>query len=262
MKIHATSDLHIEFINGNLPYKTPKGTDVVVLAGDIGVGRQGVQWALRTFDVPVVIIAGNHEAYGNKWKIPKLYDTLRAETEGTHVHFLQNDSVKIDDVLFVGTTLWTDYDLYGKAPLAQIQALSSMNDYRRINYGKSGERPGKLKPADLVSENLMAKFFLKEALDGKQDEKTVVVTHHAPSEESVPDIYAGEELNSCYASRYEYFAMDLNPNLWFHGHIHHSSDYNLGDVRVVANPRGYPACPDLPAGEINPGFDPNLLVEI
>ena len=261
MKIHVVSDTHIEFTNGNLPYQTPEGTDVVVLAGDIGTGRQGVLWAIETFDVPVVTIAGNHEAYGSNWKIPKLYDTLKDLCAGTNVHFLQNDSVMIDDVLFVGTTLWTDFDLDGRAPMVEVQALSLMNDYKKIKYGESGSAPQKLLPSHLRTEHLLAKNFLVEAL-ADYDGKSVVVTHHAPSGESLGADFKGDPLNGCYASRLEYFAMDLNPNLWFHGHIHSSSDYMLGDTRVIANPRGYPPCSELPDGVINPGYDPNLLVEI
>ena len=65
MKIHYLSDLHLEF--GKMPknYRVPAGTDVVVLAGDIGVGLAGLHWALLAFDCPVVYVAGNHEHYGH-----------------------------------------------------------------------------------------------------------------------------------------------------------------------------------------------------
>ena len=44
--------------------------------------------------------------------------------------------------------------------------------------------------------------------------------------------------------------------LWLHGHTHVSQDYWIGSTRVVCNPRGY-------AGyELNPDFDPNLVVAV
>ncbi len=37
--------------------------DVIVLSGDIHIGTQGIDWASQ-FDVPVIYVLGNHEAYG------------------------------------------------------------------------------------------------------------------------------------------------------------------------------------------------------
>ena len=257
MYIHPVSDTHIEFVDNKLKYNTPEGTDVVVLAGDIGVGRQGVLWALKTFEVPTVIIAGNHESYGSNWKIPKLYDTLRKLCEGTHVHFLQNETVIIDDVLFAGTTLWTDYDLYGNVPLAKIRAQEGLSDYTYIRYGDTGEMPHRFSPDKANTEHLLARSFLVETLKDRTEQKSVVVSHHAPSEKSILPMYSHDDLNPCYASRLEYFMLDLNPNIWFHGHMHNSVDYMIGDTRVIANPRGYPMKADR-----NPKWNSDLLIEI
>jgi Icc-related predicted phosphoesterase len=45
-------------------------------------------------------------------------------------------------------------------------------------------------------------------------------------------------------------------DLWIHGHIHESMDYAVEGTRVLCNPRGY-----RPPNE-NPGFEPDLVVEI
>ena len=34
--------------------------------------------------------------------------------------------------------------------------------------------------------------------------------------------------------------LDLQPKYWIHGHTHIPCQYDLGDTRVVCNPRGYP----------------------
>jgi hypothetical protein len=63
MKLHILSDLHTEFSDFS-----PPGTDadVVVLAGDIGVGTGGIDWAKRQFsDARVLYVPGNHEYYGH-----------------------------------------------------------------------------------------------------------------------------------------------------------------------------------------------------
>ena len=88
-KILVYSDLHLEFSDF-----APSSAefDVVVLAGDIGVGTQGVEWAIRNFeDKPVVYICGNHEFYGLN-----LHGVMRKSRElaaGSNVHFLENESV-------------------------------------------------------------------------------------------------------------------------------------------------------------------------
>ena len=61
MKIHILNDLHIEFGAFEPP---PTDADVVVLAGDIGVGLEGLHWAQSCFsDKPVIYVPGNHEFY-------------------------------------------------------------------------------------------------------------------------------------------------------------------------------------------------------
>jgi len=63
MKVHILNDLHIEFEDF-----TPPGTDadVVVLAGDIGVGTGALPWIERCFPTrPVIYVPGNHELYIN-----------------------------------------------------------------------------------------------------------------------------------------------------------------------------------------------------
>ena len=44
--------------------------------------------------------------------------------------------------------------------------------------------------------------------------------------------------------------------LWSHGHMHDAFDYQINDVRVVCNPRGYAP------RDLSPDFQPGLVVEI
>ena len=61
MKLHILSDLHTEFADFDPP---ETGADVVVLAGDIGVGTDGIEWAARQYsETPAVYVSGNHEYY-------------------------------------------------------------------------------------------------------------------------------------------------------------------------------------------------------
>jgi Icc-related predicted phosphoesterase len=249
VKIHVISDIHLEF--GKFKH-TPPECDAVILSGDIHPGVLGVMWALDTFGTtPVIYVPGNHEFYAKR-RLEHHVGKMKTKAEGSNVHVLQNDAVVIDGVRFLGTTLWTDFNLYGNAPLATLQAQNKMNDYKQVL-----KDVGKPFSAHLSTvEHMVGLYFLREQLEMEFDGPNVVVTHHAPSEQSVPAQYANHPLNPAYASRLENFVSAYAPVLWTHGHIHSSSDYQIGDTRVICNPRGYVG------HELNPTFDPNLVIEI
>jgi Icc-related predicted phosphoesterase len=68
-------------------------------------------------------------------------------------------------------------------------------------------------------------------------ENTVVVTHHAPHAQSIPEEFQGHPLSPCYASDLD--ALMGKAGTWIHGHIHESLDYQVRGTRIVTNPRGY-----------------------
>ena len=92
--------------------------------------------------------------------------------------------------------------------------------------------------------------MLAEPFDGK----TVVVTHHAPSSQSVHPRYARDLLTPAFASNLEKLMDGDRAALWIHGHMHESFDYEIYDTRVVCNPRGY-----APRA-LAPDFRPDLVV--
>lgn len=254
MKIHLMSDLHLEFSKGKFAgYVQPTDADVVILAGDINPGVLGLMWAGKTFNVPTICLAGNHEFYGKR-SLAKHYTKMHDKAAEVGVNFLQNESIVIDGVRFLVATLWTDFDLFGNQPIAMINAQSVMNDYRQIKASHKSSL--NLLPSAVLYEHKISMEFLTEELNKDFDGTTVVVTHHAPSEQSCFPMFRGDPFNFCYASRLERFVETFAPALWVHGHIHSSVDYMIGDTRVVCNPRGY-------AGhQENPNFDPTLILEV
>lgn len=103
----------------------------------------------------------------------------------------------------------------------------------------------------------MDRLWLREKLAEPYEGKTVVITHMAPSIQSIADCYAEELSSAAYASRLE----DLveTADMWIHGHTHTSFDYRSGKCRVVCNPCGYMESGGH--GE-NPAFDPNFIAEL
>ncbi len=231
MKLHVLSDLHTEFADFSPP---ETDADVVILAGDIGVGLGGIEWAARRFPKALVIyVPGNHEFYDHDIG---LTGELKAAAP-SNIHVLNNDMLELDGIRFVGSTLWTDFKLYGEgeAWFARQRAKRLIEDFASI---KNGNR--RFTPEDSVEIHEASKTWLVGELERKLDGPTVVVTHHLPTPTSVADRYANDPLNPVFASRLEDVVEKYQPELWIHGHTHVPCDYALFGTRVVCNPRGYP----------------------
>ncbi len=269
MRLRILSDLHLR--HHPPPEVTePSGTDsppadIVVLAGDIHRGTEGLRWARRTFpEVPVVYVAGNHEYYDRYLDatLPALeragsplFETRRqgASARGTYV--LERASVTIGDVRILGCTFWTGFELFqGQWAQAVKACRANMDDYERIHLLRA-RRP--LRPRDTARDHHTAVRWLRKQFDeqpGPSIRKTVVVTHHPPSVRSVDPRYADSLTSAAFVARQDRLVRGSGAALWVHGHVHASFDYRLGETRVVANPRGHD-------GE-NRSFDPGLMVEV
>ena len=247
MKLHILNDLHIEFEDFEPP---ATDADVVVLAGDIGVGVDGLRWAEIKFpDRPVIYVPGNHEFYHHDIA---LIDELKAQAPD-HIHVLDNDQVIINGVRFLGSVLWTDFALFGEADkyVAMQQARQRMPDFSIIR--NNGRR---FTPEDAIRQHTTSRDWLATMLADPFSGKTVVVTHHAPSSQSVHPRYAHDLLTPAFASNLETLMDGGRTALWIHGHMHESYDYEIYGSRVICNPRGY--APQA----LNPAFRPDFVVEI
>ena len=248
MKLKILCDLHIEFGDFEPP---PIEADLVILAGDVHTGKKGVKWAIEQLrNVPVVYVAGNHEFYGNKF--PGLIDDLKHEAEGTNIHILENDSMEIGDFRIFGCTLWSDLELFGNHHLASIAAAEAMNDYRLIRLSQTYRR---LSPKDTRMWHFRSVQKLTEFLEDCDPVHSIVVTHNAPSIQSIVDRFRNDALTPAFASNLEGLILEHRPLLWVHGHTHQSFDYHIGTTRVICNPRGYSAAD-------NPEFLSDLMIEI
>lgn len=244
MRIHALSDLHVEF-EGYTPAKVE--ADFVILAGDIHTKARASSWAKEAFNIPTVLIAGNHDYYGGS-----LQGTLRKlkECAQGHVHFLERDVFVHGDVRFIGCTGWTDFRSFGHVQLNASNAQSSMNDYRMIRHEPSFRR---LRASDTQAIADESKTWLLEQVRSPFAGKTVVVTHHAPLLQLLPSWPDTSGLDAAYANDWTEF-LGQRIDLWVFGHTHHVVDVEIEGARFVSNPRGYP-------GE-ETGFKADLMIEI
>jgi len=286
MKIKLVSDLHLEFSDINI--NNNEGADVLILGGDImiaqdlhdhmeipsmgmysmpgelaGLGRR--QAAVQryrdflkrcSFQFPhVIYIAGNHEFYNGKFYAG--IDYLRDEcAKFPNVYFLECDTKTIDDVTFIGGTLWTDMNKADPLTMHAIEGM--MNDFRIIRNDQRNF--AKMSAQDVVVRHRKTLQYFRSVLAEQHDKKFVVVGHHSPSFQSVHESYKHETLmNGGYHSDLSEFILD-HPQikLWTHGHTHHPFDYMIGETRIVCNPRGY----ENDGYSEETGWNPNLILEV
>jgi len=258
MKLAICSDLHLEF--GDITLKN-EGAEVLILGGDIMTAqelhdfkandtnfadeltRRGTAERYREFlarcsaEFPhVIYIAGNHEFYHGKY--PDAYNYLEEECRVfNNVYFLEQDKKEINDITFIGATLWTDMNDGDRNTLLIIQEM--MNDYRVIR--NSTRNYARLTPSDTVIRHKNTLKYIKTVVEADPNKKYVVVGHHAPSKKSIKPRYADDiEMNGAYSSDLDEFIL-AHPQivLQTHGHTHEVFDYMIGSTRIICNPRGY-----------------------
>ena len=254
INIQFASDLHLEFEHrpqDRLQLHVAPGTTALVLAGDIHSSIQGLDKFVRNLarQAPVVMVAGNHEYFDHELNDTR--EQLAAWAASIpDVHFLENQSVEIDGITFVGATLWSNFD---NADARLMQAAPSMMADYSVIADRDGPRR-RLRPDRILREHQQSIAFLERELRASDPSRTVVVTHHAPSLRSTRQ--KGEDWDCLYGSDLDALIEDCGPTLWIHGHVHNSFEYTIGRTTVACNPRGY-----VRYGE-NDRFDPARTITL
>jgi len=297
MRIAICSDLHLEF--GDINLQNTDNADVLILGGDICVASdigkpdsnnfmEGAKsnritdfFKRCSFQFPhVILIMGNHEHYHGDFATSanKIKSMLESNML-SNVYLLDKEIKTIDDVTFVGGTLWTDMNKNDE--MTKFHVSRRMNDFQCVKNGarmvtrtvpiyelnpdytpdgknggkylqneagfyikigdKKKQEPSTFCPEDAFDEHKKMVDYIQTVIEGKFDQKFVVVGHHAPSRLSTHPRYKHDTLmNGAYSSSLDDFIVD-HPQikLWTHGHTHEDFDYMLGSTRVVCNPRGY-----------------------
>lgn len=260
MKIRLLSDLHLEFGKFKIPELDTDLDTVLVLAGDIHVGKRHRNWIERYLPKfkHIILVPGNHEYY--HCVIDDLDQYWYEYDDNTpNFSYLANDKLEIENTVFYGCTLWADYD--SRDPFVMLRVKERMNDFQCIktrSIGSIVER--KVLPQDLYDLHCKStKFLLKELPDKGQeiDKKHIVITHHLPHAQSLDPKYIHQStINHAYFTDLEYMMADCQIDYWLHGHTHSSNDYMCQGVNVLCNPRGY--CPR----ELNVNFNPILTIDL
>jgi predicted phosphodiesterase len=266
MKVKVVSDLHLECCEYGHGVPDLGEGEVLILGGDILCARHFkkngslkevyTNFLKKCADnfMHVLYIAGNHEAYGynyeGTWNVLK--DNL---PEG--IHLMEDSVVKVQDWVFIGSTFWTDFR--NGNSLEMMEAAQCMNDYKIIRITSKYR---KMNPDDTYGFHQKSKQFLLDQLELFKNQKIWVLTHHAPSYQSVHEKFKNIGIaNGAYVSDLDDLILD-HPEIrvWSHGHTHTSFDYRIGTTRVVCNPRGY--YNGYNNADLNLDFDPDFSIAI
>lgn len=265
MKIQLLSDLHNEFLRSGkrVPSHQWSGTipetdaDIIILAGDIDIGTNGAKWAIQESErlcKPILYVLGNHEFYDHEyWSLKENILTL---CEGTQVFCLDSDVFMLDDVRFMGATLWTNYKADIRVPqdLAMLHVDKTLEDHHLIKF-KLDDSVERFKPEYALAIHLKELQWLEAQLAKSTDSKTVVISHHGPHAVCQHPDFPLNEMTTAFHSDLDHLIESSDIDSWVFGHTHANVDTVIFDTRVVSNQAGYP-------GENVSNFDACFTIEI
>ena len=239
MRLQLLSDLHLETERYE-PAPAP-GAELLVLAGDIDAGWHGLE-LFRDWPQPVLFVPGNHEFDGRD--LATAMPALRERCAALGITLLERESTVVAGadgarIRIVATTRWCDFDLFGATRRAKaMRAAAYFMDLMQA------QRDGRPFDVEAVRDEALAcrAWLQAELMRPRGDwDRTVVVTHFAPSLKSADPRYGAQSGTASFCNADD----DLLPlaDLWLHGHLHCVHDYGVahagGSTRVVCNSRGH-----------------------
>ena len=256
MRLQLLSDLHLE--TERFEPEPARDAELLLLAGDIDSGWSGLE-RFRDWPVPVLFVAGNHEYDGRE--VTRATSMLRERCATLGIRMLECESLVVADragrrIRFVATTRWCDFDLFGAA--GRVRAMRAAKYYMAIMRATCDGAP--FDPPAVRALALRCRDWLASELAAPRGdwERTVAVTHFAPSLRSADPRYGGQPGTASFCNADD----DLlaHADLWIHGHLHCRHDYAVeyatGRTRVVCNARGH-----VRKGEAE-GFEPLRVLEV
>jgi hypothetical protein len=256
MRLQLLSDLHLE--TEAYEPEPAEEADLLILGGDIDSTWESLA-RFRGWPAPVLFVAGNHEFDGRD--LGEALPALRARCRELGITMLERESVVVSDeagarVRVVATTRWCDFDLFG--PLGRAKAMRAGAYFLGLMQATVDGRP--LDSEAMREQGLACRNWLAAELARPRDgwDRTVVVTHFAPSLRSADPRYGPRSGTASFCNADDYLLPGAD--LWLHGHVHCVHDYRVahagGSTRVVCNSRGHEW-----RGETG-GHRPQLVLEV
>jgi len=212
-------------------FTVPTDTEVIIVAGDI-VHPELVFEKLAQYQVPVVVVAGNHDYW--KREITDGIDYLvKLAAPYEQIHVLENSVIELGGIRFIGATLWPDFgnwhprlviesneyhldnayikankwwqlrknQVYAEKLLRQLVEQSQHNHVLRGSLPDVSEwiatlvERGRFHPVIAYQLHQQSIDFIISEVAKPYKGKTVVVSHHPPTGEALRITRDIEELD-------------------------------------------------------------------
>jgi len=161
----------------------------------------------------------------NITSIPKTYESTNERIKELTLsypkfHPLLNDTITINGIAFVGTTLWSWIPESEDTKVEQC-----LNDFKRTDLTLERYRY-------LHREAVEFLFHITKSAENPM----IIVTHHLPTYKMIAAKFQSHPLNCCFASHCDFLLTNPKVLKWICGHSHAPHTYK----QCSSNPIGYP----------------------
>lgn len=250
MLIRYFSDLHID-LNRKSDFPIDDNNIFTIIAGDIsGNPFVSTDWINNNIKQGL-FVAGNHIVYNSEHlSISDWKNYLSNEFPLTGpISFLENNYKEINNIIFIGCTLYTDYKYGGDYQLNLINSGLCLNDFR---FGLVGDKLKPLIPQDYADWFKESFNYIKSIVENNPNKEIVIITHHCPSPRCISSEHKNSNINSSFVSDLESF-IETHDNIkcWICGHVHNQVEEKINNCLLVCNPLGYMKRNENPNWTIN-----------
>lgn len=258
MKFALFSDIHNEF---RKEWFIPKpDADVIVFCGDVINGKSIIDYYQTVLDEnpgkQIVFINGNHEYYGHE----KIFlDETVSEffKDNSNIHFLNNEIFEFENVFFIGSTLWTNFN---KSIVSEHDSYNRLSDFRQIRVQQDEYSfAAYVKPEHMRRWFNEGINFISQSVRACPSDKTpVILTHFVPSKNIEHSRIPSDSLTDYFNPDCETDIAEFGrETIWCYGHNHCNefSGNMIHNATFYTNQLGYPR-------EGTGGDDIGLIIEV
>lgn len=245
-RVLVVADLHADLWPGDLgplQHIDLENLDGLILAGDVcdDLRRHADQF-LRPIrerlrpDALLGVLPGNHDHYNGPLDDEQ---RMRDAVETAGGTWMQRYDGIVGRTRVLACTLWTD--MAGVGGLERNWIWEEMRDYREIYMVLDGKRPVFPQDTVAVHKDQLAWLTGRLALPAQRHlDRTVVITHHAPSRRALTKMRQIDYLGLAYASELDDIIEQSDIDLWLYGHSHHYTSFQIGPTTCQNVSLGYP----------------------
>ncbi len=234
MRIQYCSDLHLEFEQNNSFLRSnqlPLAGDILILAGDITPLHDELltdtffRFVSDNYE-KVFWVPGNHEFYHRD--MIEFNSSFHIELNDK-ISIVNNVELEYEGIQFIFSTMWSKIGKDNEKIIEQC-----VSDFNCISIKGRNLRA---KDVNLYYDGSIR--FIQQSLQNRKN-RTVVVTHHAPSLLCNSTGHNSSPINEAFCVDLTNFIEQSGVNFWIYGHTHfNQKPLFIGKTLMLTNQLGY-----------------------